>query len=239
MDRCVLPLLWIPGPHHYLLFSHISKLWFSMSCHSCGFQDLVITCYLATLVNCGLPVYHHGLWVFSCVSFVTSSCHEFLLYILVTTIEVVNCFSAYGLLQVCSFFLVATIQGLFFIHIATIVCRLFQSSSRTFSIPFILVSRLFMTSLLIPFRTLVLYDHIWLSFSMVSLRWCFITFPDFGGLLQSCFWSFIMLTTWLLRFLSLLSFVLMILGYAAWALSSLPLCQRSKQLVLLLLLSAG
>jgi len=95
--------LWIPGPHHYLLFNHVSNLWIGVSCHSCGFQDLVITCYLATLVNCGLPVYHHGLWVFSCVSFVTSSCHEFLLYILVTTIEVVNCFSAYGLSQVCSF----------------------------------------------------------------------------------------------------------------------------------------
>jgi len=86
-----------------VFFSHVSKSWIGVSCHSCGFQDLVITCYLATLVNRGSPVYHRGLWVFSCVSFVMSSCHEFLLYILVTTIEVVNCFSAYGLSQVCSF----------------------------------------------------------------------------------------------------------------------------------------
>src|SRR5712672_1572550 len=61
-----------------------------MPCHSCGFQGLIITCYLATLVNRGLPIYHCGTWVFSCVSFVMSSCHEFLLYILVTTIEVVT-----------------------------------------------------------------------------------------------------------------------------------------------------
>src|SRR5712671_5973472 len=98
-----LPLLWLPGPHHYLLFSHVSKSWIDVSCHSCGFQDLVITCYLATSVNCGSPVYRRGTWVFSCVSFVMSSCHGFLLYILVTTIEVVNYFSAYGLSQVCSF----------------------------------------------------------------------------------------------------------------------------------------
>src|SRR5712671_3158025 len=51
----VLPLLWLPGPRHYLLFNHVSKSWISMSCHSCGFQDLVITCYLAMLVNRGLP----------------------------------------------------------------------------------------------------------------------------------------------------------------------------------------
>jgi len=23
-----LPLLWLPGPRHYLLFSHVNKLWF-------------------------------------------------------------------------------------------------------------------------------------------------------------------------------------------------------------------
>src|SRR5712672_2153039 len=70
-----LPLLWLPGPRHYLLFNHVSKLWISMSCHSCGFQDLIITYYLATLVNRGsyalpllwLPGPHHYL-LFSHVS---------------------------------------------------------------------------------------------------------------------------------------------------------------------------
>src|SRR5712672_3149996 len=71
-----------------------------MPCHSCGFQGLIITCYLATLVNRGCPPYHLGNWVFSMCSFLScQQCHEFLLYILVTTIEVVNCFSAYGLSQ--------------------------------------------------------------------------------------------------------------------------------------------
>jgi len=134
VDRCVLPLLWIPGPRHYLLFSHVSKSWIIMSCHSCGFQDLVITCYLTTLVNrgsvCPATLVDSRTIVvmgsFSVCSFLScQQCHEFLLYVLVMTIEVVNCFSAYGPSQVCSFYLVATIQGLFFIHIATIVCQLF------------------------------------------------------------------------------------------------------------------
>src|SRR5882757_2769858 len=76
--RCVLPLLWIPGPRHYLLFSHVSKSWFAR-----------------------LPSWYFG--SFRVFLFVMSSCHEILLYILVTTIKVVNCFSAYGLLQVYSF----------------------------------------------------------------------------------------------------------------------------------------
>jgi len=107
-----LPLLWIPGPRHYLLFSHVSKSWFGVSCHSCGFQDLIITCYLATLVNCGSVcpatlVDSRTIVVmgsFSVCSFLScQQCHEFLLYVLVMTIEVVNCFSAYGPSQVCSF----------------------------------------------------------------------------------------------------------------------------------------
>src|SRR5712671_3064933 len=101
MVRYALPLLWLPGPRHYLLFSHVSKSWIA----------------LLTIVVMGS---------FSVCSFSScQQCHEFLLYVLVMTIEVVNCFSVCGPSQVCSFYLVATIQGLFFIHIATIVCQLF------------------------------------------------------------------------------------------------------------------
>jgi len=116
MDQYVLPLLWIPGPRHYLLFSHVSKSWIA----------------LLTIVATGS---------FSMCSFLScQQCHKFLLYILVTTIKVVNCFSACGPSQVCSFYLVATIQGLFFIHVATIMCRLFWSSSEL-SVSSVLVPR--------------------------------------------------------------------------------------------------
>jgi len=70
--HCALPLLWIPEPCHYLLFSHVSKSWFIVLCHSCGFQSLIITYCLATLVNRGCSLYHFVVFrSFSCAPF----CH--------------------------------------------------------------------------------------------------------------------------------------------------------------------
>jgi len=129
MVRCVLPLLWIPGPRHYLLFSHISKSWIGMSCHSCGFQDLVITCYfshVSKLWFAHLPSWSLGL-------FMCFFCHVIMPWVssLYPRNDYQGCqlFLCVWTIAGLFFYLVATIQGLFFIHVATIVCRLFWSSS--------------------------------------------------------------------------------------------------------------
>jgi len=84
-------------------------------CHSCGFQGLVITCYLATSVIRGCPFTIVVFGSFSMCSFLScQQCHEFLLYILIMTIEVVSYFSMYLTIAGLFFHLVVTIQGLFF-----------------------------------------------------------------------------------------------------------------------------
>src|SRR5712671_2421590 len=99
MDRCVLPLLWIPGPRHYLLFSHVSKLWITR-----------------------LPSWYLGL-------FMCFFCHVIMPWVssLYPRNDYRGCQLFFCVWTIAGLFfhLVATIQGLFFIHVATIVCQLF------------------------------------------------------------------------------------------------------------------
>jgi len=62
----VLPLLWLPGPCHYLLFSHVRKSWIVCPATLVASRALSLLVILAMLVNHGcpfLPLWYLGLFM--------------------------------------------------------------------------------------------------------------------------------------------------------------------------------